>query len=514
MASVYRKNNRWYMRVRDATGAWRDKPSTARNKTEAHRLASEFESKARRQRLGQEPMPVQGDATVASLCEWWLANRCPARSRSRESSRLRKHIISQPVGRILLQRATGVVFEERFRAMEQAGAAPATINGMRRVLHGVFAKATKAGLWPLQNPLDMTESRRVPKRTHATLQAEEVGALLSAAKPEWRGIFAVAIYAGLRKGEIFGLRKSDVDLRNGAITVARSYDNDTTKGGRADVIPIAEPLMPHLKAAMEASASDLVFPTESGEMRSPNSGVATVLRRTLVWAGLVDGYVHSCRRCKAEGQPHVERHSDDRRRRCPACKMQLWVKPVPRAMRFHDLRHTTATLLLRAGVDVVRVQRILRHSDVRLTADTYGHLVVEDLRAAVNSIAPQEVSDQGQGGADGDAKAGKAQEPPASQESVLATPGLDRKAQVRGLAQPPGRLMSVREVARRLNVCSATVYRLCQKGALAHSRVGNMIRVSEEQLRLFVQAEPVEVRQPAAFTPNGVAGTSNATEAA
>lgn len=36
----------------------------------------------------------------------------------------------------------------------------------------------------------------------------------------------------------------------------------------------------------------------------------------------------------------------------------------------------------------MRVQRILRHSDVRLTADTYGHLVVEDLRDAVNSIAP------------------------------------------------------------------------------------------------------------------------------
>jgi site-specific recombinase XerD len=57
-------------------------------------------------------------------------------------------------------------------------------------------------------------------------------------------------------------------------------------------------------------------------------------------------------------------------------------------MRFHEFRHTTASLLLRAGVDLVRVQRILRHSDVRLTADTYDHLLVDDLRNAVNSIAP------------------------------------------------------------------------------------------------------------------------------
>ena len=312
MASVYRKNNRWYMRVRDETGEWRDKPSTARNKPEAERLAHEWESKARRQRLGEEPMPVRSDATVASLCEWWLANRCQAKSKSRETSRLGKHIIRQPVGKAPLNARTGALFEDRFIAMEREGAAPATINGLRRVLHGIFAKAAKAGLWPLANPLDNTESRRVPKRAYATLQAEEVGPLLAAATPEWRGIFAVAIYAGLRKGEIFGLRKSDVDLRNQSITVARSYDSDTTKGGHADVIPIAEPLLPYLKEAMDASSSELVFPNESGGMRSEGCNALMVLRRTLGWAGLVDGYEHSCRRCKGRGTKYVESTSRQR----------------------------------------------------------------------------------------------------------------------------------------------------------------------------------------------------------
>src|SRR6266478_6429558 len=64
----------------------------------------------------------------------------------------------------------------------------------------------------------------------------------------------------------------------------------------------------------------------------------------------------------------------------------LWPKAIPRKMRFHDLRHTTATLLLRAGVDAHRVQRLLRHRDVRTTTTIYGHLDVEDLRAAVAKL--------------------------------------------------------------------------------------------------------------------------------
>jgi integrase-like protein len=57
-----------------------------------------------------------------------------------------------------------------------------------------------------------------------------------------RPVFAAALYTGLRKGELFGLRKSDVDLEHRTITVRRSYDRPTTKGGHADAIPIAETL--------------------------------------------------------------------------------------------------------------------------------------------------------------------------------------------------------------------------------------------------------------------------------
>ncbi|SEN14859.1 Phage integrase family protein [Stigmatella aurantiaca] len=66
--------------------------------------------------------------------------------------------------------------------------------------------------------------------------------------------------------------------------------------------------------------------------------------------------------------------------------MKLWPKPLPRPLRFHDLRHTTATLLLKAGVPLTTVQRILRHSDPAITSEVYGHLDVEDMRKGLNQL--------------------------------------------------------------------------------------------------------------------------------
>ena len=64
--------------------------------------------------------------------------------------------------------------------------------------------------------------------------------------------------------------------------------------------------------------------------------------------------------------------------------MKLWPRALPRPLRFHDLRHTHATLLLRAGVDAHRVQRLMRHRHLETTVKIYGHLDVEDLRAGVD----------------------------------------------------------------------------------------------------------------------------------
>src|SRR5882672_7415194 len=101
---------------------------------------------------------------------------------------------------------------------------------------------------------------------------------------------------------------------------------------------------------------------------------------------MLDGYLHLCRRCKRKGTPHEEKHTDCQRRRCPKCGMLLWAKALPRRFRLHDTRHTTATLLLAAGVDLYAVARILRHTDPMVTFETYAHLVPGYMHAQIDRL--------------------------------------------------------------------------------------------------------------------------------
>ena len=168
------------------------------------------------------------------------------------------------------------------------------------------------------------------------------------------------------------------------IEVSASYDSPTTKGGHADLLPVALKLRPFLEEALRASGSALVFPRSDGAMQSRDLALDKVLRRALGRAGIVIGYLHKCRRkhCGYE-----VRRDDDNCGRCPRCDMRLWAKALPRHVRFHDLRHTTATLLLKQGVSLATVQRVLRHTDPRLTSEIYGHLDVDDMRAGVDRLA-------------------------------------------------------------------------------------------------------------------------------
>ncbi|MFH1177171.1 MAG: tyrosine-type recombinase/integrase, partial [Acidobacteriota bacterium] len=260
---------------------------------------------------------------------------------------------------------------------------PKTINGARGFLLTAFNRAIAEGRWTGGNPVAATRKRKVVKHAADHLRAEEVPVLLAAVSPGWRPLFATAIFAGLRKGELFALRKRDVALDAGLLTVARSHDHATTKGGRADVIPIHPELRPFLAAAIKTSPSELVFPDANGKQRREDLDMAAVLRRALARAEIVTGWTHKCRR---QGCGHREAAPDKAPRRCPKCNMRLWAVPTPRPLRFHDLRHTCATLLLQAGASLAVVQKVMRHSDVRLTADTYGHLEQAHLKDEIAKL--------------------------------------------------------------------------------------------------------------------------------
>jgi hypothetical protein len=99
-------------------------------------------------------------------------------------------------------------------------------------------------------------------------------------------------------------------------------------------VPVAPALLPHLAAAIDASPSELVFPASDGTMLSEDTNTERVLRSALARAGIVIGYDHTCRRCKAKGMSHVERQADANLRHCPRCHMKLWPRPLKSKMRF------------------------------------------------------------------------------------------------------------------------------------------------------------------------------------
>src|SRR6266540_112020 len=214
-------------------------------KAEAQRLAQDLERKAERQRQGLEPLPGDAKMTLGDLCDWSLREKCPPGSLVSETSRLRLHVKDHPLGKLALVRVTAAKVEERLREMERDGLGPNSLNHLRRVLLGIFRRATKAGLWYGPNPIEAVETRREHERAYATLKPHEVPVFLAHVPDQWRDVFATALYLGLRKGELFALKKSDIDLRTRTATIQRSYLRATTKGGHVDTLPIAPQLEPN-----------------------------------------------------------------------------------------------------------------------------------------------------------------------------------------------------------------------------------------------------------------------------
>jgi len=159
-----------------------------------------------------------------------------------------------------------------------------------------------------------------------------------------------------------------------------------------------------------------------------------VLRRAMRRAGIVTGYVHKCRR---QGCGHHEAAADANPRRCPKCKFKLFPVGEVRKIRFHHLRHTTASLLLMQGADLAAVQRIMRHQDPRITTEVYGHLAPGYLKNEIKrlSFGPPP-ADLSAGAAPAGADA--APEAPTEQQSQIAASG----------AWEPPQLAVVRDDAR------------------------------------------------------------------
>lgn len=397
MGHVFTRGAKWYVRWADAVGRRRRKATTAKTRREALALLAELEAQVSRVKLGLQAAPVQSRETFHALCEWYLNEVCPEASRENERARLKKHVYAFPLGQTPLALITTDAIAQRLVDAEKSGGPggrrlkPATINRLRTTLHAVFGAASKPPRrWHGQNPVTEVPIRAVEPIEPVVLVPEVIGAVLAQVNDYWRGVIAVGLYLALRKGEIYGLRKTDYDRRHQVLRVARSHQRNTTKGKRVDTLPVPAVLRPYLDAAFKSSRSFWLFPNVKGEQRGRETDPHLVLRRAVKRAGAVERWEQWCRRCvHRKGKTKVPVSITPKKppqARCPVCNMVMWVRAVPPHIRFHDTRHSSATNLIRAGVPLPQLQRIIRHADVRTTIKTYGHLVTEDLREAVNAV--------------------------------------------------------------------------------------------------------------------------------
>jgi integrase len=307
-------------------------------KAEAERYYLEARLRVQRIKEGLEVRSTNPERlSLADAARRYVRNK---RTDDRLTSVIVRHIIAPPLGEHQLDKLTPAMLLEHLSSLRDL--APRTKNHLRKHIRAIYKDATARGLYTGRIPTDDVQQFHVPRRKLETLSLEEAQKILAVTKPPWRGILAVALH-GLRKGEIWGLDLADVDLARRELRVRRSHSRDTTKTERERVVPIHAALAPIIAQACELAIGrgGPLFPGREGKRRNDRASVEVPFGRALRLAG-------------------IKRH-----------------------VRFHDLRHTAASLLIAAGVPLAHVSRILGHSSIRTTVDTYGHLMTEDLHAAM-----------------------------------------------------------------------------------------------------------------------------------
>lgn len=218
---------------------------------------------------------------------------------------------------------------------------PATVNRELSVLSAILTLAVDDELLP-SNPCRRVKPLRTDNERSRYLSKDEEKRLFAALAGErlLQDIVTLATHTGLRRGELFNLRWFDVDLTRGVIHVRN------TKTARDRVVPMNAAARSMLERLPKTSG--YVFP-------SPKTGERLV--------DIKKKFNEACETAKIEN------------------------------FRFHDLRHTAATRMADAGVNVIVIAEILGHSDIRMTK-RYSHAMAEAKREAVEKLAKPAASRQ------------------------------------------------------------------------------------------------------------------------
>lgn len=246
------------------------------------------------------------------------------------------------------------------------GLSPTTVYNIHGMLHRALDDAMRLGVLS-RNVTELVRPPRKATREMRTLSPEEVRRFLGVVQGDrFEALYVLALSTGMREGELLGLRWQDLDLDQAVLRVRLNVAETATRYVLAEVktaysrrsiglIPAAvAALRQHqerqhaqrqrLGDAYDASL-DLVFPNRNGGIMIPDNLAKRSFKQHLEAAGL------------------------------------------PRSIRLHDFRHTAATLLLSAGVNVKVVSEMLGHADVGITLRVYAHVLPHMQQSAMTAMA-------------------------------------------------------------------------------------------------------------------------------
>jgi len=220
--------------------------------------------------------------------------------------------------------------------MVAEGLDPATVRNTLNPLQALYRRAVQREEVAV-NPTGGLDVPRVTGKRERIASPDEAATLIAALPADDRAIWATALYAGLRRGELRGLQWPDVDLATGIIRVERAWDDEEgeiegkTRAARRSV-PIAAVLRDHLvQHRMRRGGEGLVFGTSPSLPMQP---------------------------------PNVRRRA-----------RTAWKHAGLTAIGLHECRHTFASLMIAAGVNAKALSEYMGHSSVTVTFDRYGHLM-------------------------------------------------------------------------------------------------------------------------------------------
>lgn len=353
-----RKDGRWEASITLDVVEGKAKRKSYYGRTKAEAMAAM--RAARRDLDAGLPIDV-GRQTVGQFLDRWLADVVTptVRPKTRHSyAQIVRLHLKPALGHHQLAKLAPQHVQAMMNAKGAAGLSPRTVQYLRAVLRQALGQALKWGLVG-RNVATLVDPPRSVRHEIAFLSPAQARTLLDTVKGDrLEALYSVALSLGLRQGEALGLRWADVDLDAGRLTVRFALQ-------RVDgALQLVEPKTSRSRRTVSIPASVVAALRAHGDRQT--------FERAFAGDRWVEGgLVFTTPKGTPLDARNVVRHF----------KATLTRAGLP-DMRWHDLRHTCASLLLAQGVGPRTIMEILGHSQIALTMNTYSHVMPEMGREA------------------------------------------------------------------------------------------------------------------------------------